>query len=203
METFHSSYRPTRPRETNRPTQIAGGVQFHHQSNLNDAATRAVNMTQSLRGVAELTGSPRHLALVEAALALCREIGAAHRDAVDTLNALRIADRPRFDRCRAGEEPWPDERPEGFEAICTCERRCLHHDTQAVGSSYHDCNCDAVCPRHHVPRVPGDRRPLLPLMQPDAMLPVELPTLAELGRCDHSACAHQAGRCRLYAKDWE
>ena len=146
-----------------RPTQIGGGIQLHHQTNLDDASRNSVNMVQSLRSVPELTGRPEHQALFDEALALCRRIGDVHRAAQASLRAVYDADPARFYRCREGAEPWPDEIAEGFVPVCTCDRRCLFHHTQARGSTDADCNCAVVCPRHAIPREPGDREPLQPL----------------------------------------
>jgi hypothetical protein len=146
-----------------RPTQIGGGIQYHHQHNLSGASRDAINTIQWLRGVAEITGDPQHQALLDEALALSQRIGAAHREALARLQGFYESDPARFYRCRKGLEPWPDEISEGFEPICTCDHRCLYHHTQAPGSTEADCNCVVVCPRHAIPREPGDRGPLRPL----------------------------------------
>ena len=143
-----------------RPTQMGGGIQYHHQHNLEGAARDTSNAVQWLRGVAELTGDPQHQALLDEALALCQKIGVAHREAQARLQSHYESDPMRFYRCRMGLEPWPDELSEGFQPVCTCEHRCLYHDTQATGSTEADCNCAVVCPQHAIPREPGDRQPL-------------------------------------------
>jgi hypothetical protein len=143
-----------------RATQMGGGIQHHHQYNLDGASRDAINMVQWLRGVAEITGAPQHKALLDEALVVSRKIGAAHRVALARLQGLYETDPQRFYRCRKGLEPWPDELAEGFEPICTCEHRCLYHVTKAAASTEADCNCAEVCPRHAIPRQPGDRTPL-------------------------------------------
>ncbi len=154
-----------------RQTQMAGGIQYHHQHSLEGASRDAINAVQWLRGVAEITGDPQHQALLDEALALSQKIGAAHRAARARLQGFYDSDPARFYRCRKGLEPWPDEATEAFEPICTCEHRCLYHHTQAVGSSEADCNCAMVCPRHAIPRVPGDRQPLRALPPGPGQLP--------------------------------
>jgi len=146
-----------------RHTQMGGGIQHHHQHNLDGASRDAINMCQWLRGVAEITGDPQHQALLEEALGLCQKIGVAHRVALAGLEGFYESDPVRFYRCRKGLEPWPDEVAEGFEPICTCEYRCLLHHTQAPMATEADCNCELVCPRHNIPREPLDRTPLRPL----------------------------------------
>jgi len=139
---------------------MGGGIQYHHQHNLDGASRDAINTVQWLRGVAEITTLPEHQALLDEALALSRAIGAAHREALARLQGLYESDPAQFYRCQRGLEPWPDETSEGFEPVCTCEHRCLYHHTQAAGSTEADCSCEEICPRHVIPREPGDRKPL-------------------------------------------
>jgi len=146
-----------------RPTQIGGGIQFHHSYNLDRAQLSAVDMVQWLKGVVELTGRPEHQELLDDALALCRRIGERHREAQARLAGHYDADPAHFYQSRMGVTPWPDEIAEGFEPICTCKNRCLVHDTEAPGSTENDCNCEAICPKCRIPREPGDRAPLLQL----------------------------------------
>jgi hypothetical protein len=146
-----------------RPTQIGGGIQYHHQHNLGGAHKDAVNAAQWLRGVVAVTGAPEHQALLREAVRLSRAIDAAHREAQASMAAQYVDDPARFYRCRKGLEAWPDERAEGFEPICSCEHRCLLHHTQAATATAADCNCHQVCPRHLIERMPGDRMPLLSL----------------------------------------
>jgi len=148
---------------TARPIQIGGGIQYHHRYNLDGASKDAMNAAQWLRGLMEVTGDPVHEALFADALALSHRIGAARNKAHAQLEALLADDRDRFDRCRNGLEPWPGERAEGFEPVCTCDRRCLFHGTHARSATPDDCNCAVVCPSHGTPRVPGDRLPVLAL----------------------------------------
>ena len=143
-----------------RPTQMGGGIQYHHRYNLDGASKDAMNAAQWLRGLMEITGSPEHEALFADALSLSHRIGAARNIAHAQLEALLREDRDRFDRCRAGVEPWPGELVEGFSPVCTCDRRCLVHVTQAPSATPDDCNCWVVCPSHGTPRVPGDRAPM-------------------------------------------
>jgi hypothetical protein len=143
-----------------RPTQIGGGIQYHHQHNLEGASHNAINMVQWLRGVAEITGDPEHRALLAEALALSHKIGDAHRAAGARLAAFYEANPARFYRCRKGLEPWPDEIAEGFEPICTCGNRCPFHQTHIPGATEAECTCSMACPRHVITREPGDRPPL-------------------------------------------
>jgi hypothetical protein len=146
-----------------RPTQIGGGIQYHHQYNLDGASRAAIDTVQWLRGLAEVTGNPQHRSLLDEALAFSQKIGVAHREALVSLQALYEANPTRFYRCRKGYEPWPDEMAEGFEPICTCANRCLYHHTQVPGSTDADCNCAVLCPRHVITREPDDRAPISPL----------------------------------------
>ena len=146
-----------------RPTQMGGGIQYHHRYNLDGASKDAMNATQWLRGLMEVTGNDEHRALFDDALALSHRIGAARNKAHAQLEALFAADRDKFDRCRSGKEPWPGELVEGFQPVCTCDRRCLYHTTKAPAATPDDCNCTVVCPSHGTPREPNDRPPLLAL----------------------------------------
>ena len=155
-----------------RPTQIGGGVQYHHRYNLDGASKDAMNAVQWLRGLIEVTDDPEHQALFDAALALSHRVGAARNKAHAQLEALLAEDRDRFDRCRAGLEPWPGERVEGFQSVCTCDRRCLYHVTQAPAATPDDCNCAVVCPSHGTPRTAGDRAPVASLPLGPGQLPL-------------------------------
>ena len=43
-----------------RPTQMGGGIQHHHRYNLDGASKDAMNATQWLRGLMEVTGNDEH-----------------------------------------------------------------------------------------------------------------------------------------------
>jgi hypothetical protein len=146
-----------------RPMQFGGGIQYHHQTPLVHASDHAVNMVQSLKTVALLTGAPEDIVLRDDAEALCTRIAEAIRLTQEGLVHLWQSDPQRFLRCRGGLEPWPGEIAEGFVPICTCDRRCLFHVTGAPWASEADCNCADVCPRHQIPRVEGDREAVLTL----------------------------------------
>ena len=173
-----------------RPTQMGGGIQYHHRYNLDGASKDAMNAVQWLRGLIEVTGDHEHQAIFETALALSHRIGAARNKAHAQLEALLIEDRDRFDRCRAGKEPWPGELVEGFEPVCTCERRCLFHVTRAPTATPDDCNCSVVCPSHGTPRYPGDRQAVLPLPPGPGQQRPTCDWESEIGQCtlgpDHS-----------------
>lgn len=150
-----------------RPTQIGGGIQYHHSHNLDCASVTAINTERWLAGVITVTDRPEHRELAERALALARDIGDATRAAQTRRAAFYAGDPQRFYAALHGEIPWPDEIAEGFEPICTCDRRCLYHVTAAPSATEADCNCGAVCPRHLIERMPGDRpEPITPLPAP-------------------------------------
>lgn len=184
-----------------RPTQIGGNIQVHYRYNLNGATVDAGNAVQWLAGLVDVTGRPEHQALLDELRAVHQKIIVARDVAQAAFDELLKTDREKFDRCRFGFEPWPGEIVEGFEPICTCERRCLFHVTQAPTATEADCNCELVCPRHLIPREPGDRTPILSLSKPDELLPISLPTVAELSSFDHSSCKHQENICLLYQSD--
>ena len=142
-----------------RPTQFGGGVQSHHVRNLDGAQLGLVDAVQWLKGAVEVSGREDIAGLLDEAQDLCQRIGVAHRAARERWLDLHNDDSERFYRCNAGFEPWPDERPEGFVPVCTCDRACLYHHTDAANSTLElDCNCAEVCPRHLIPREPGDRK---------------------------------------------
>lgn len=119
------------------------GIQVHHSVFLDDALRGAANACAGLDSAIVRTGDNELIELLWRLRDLTRALG----DARDGSRA-RLLSMPKDQviRCREGEEPWPDELPEGFVPRCTCYDRCLTHDT-GVGRE-EDCNCGKVCPAH-------------------------------------------------------
>lgn len=119
------------------------GIQVHHSVFLDDALRGAANACAGLDSAIVRTGDNDLIELLWRLRSLTMELGDARDRARDRLRALPS---DQVVRCREGEEPWPDELPEGFVPRCTCYDRCLTHDT-GVGRD-EDCNCGKVCPAH-------------------------------------------------------
>jgi hypothetical protein len=119
------------------------GIQVHHSVFLDDALRGAANACAGLDSAILRTGDNELIDLLWRLRGLTRELGDA-RDR--SRGRLRGWDADQVARCREGEEPWPDELPEGFVPRCTCYDRCLTHDT-GVGRE-EDCNCGKPCPEH-------------------------------------------------------
>jgi hypothetical protein len=121
------------------------GIQVHHSVNLDDASRFGVNMLTALQAAHTKTGSEETRRLLDVLGPLVREIGVA-RTAAGMRLQMHQRD-PDFKRYVDGELPWPDELAEGFVPRCTCNDRCLFHDT-GRGTLEDDCNCDRVCGQH-------------------------------------------------------
>jgi hypothetical protein len=119
------------------------GIQVHHSVFLDDALRGAANACAGLDSAIVRTGDNDLIELLWRLRGLTKELGHA-RD--ESRGRLRSLPKDQVVRCRDGEEPWPDELPEGFTPRCTCYDRCLTHDT-GIGRDQ-DCNCDKVCPAH-------------------------------------------------------
>jgi hypothetical protein len=119
------------------------GIQVHHSVFLDDALRGASNACAGLDSAIIRTGDNDLIELLWHLRGLARELSAARDRARGRLHSLP---KDQVIRCRDGEEPWPDELPEGFVPRCTCYDRCLTHDT-GVGRD-EDCNCGKVCPAH-------------------------------------------------------
>ena len=117
------------------------GFQVHHSANLDDASRFGVNMLTALEGALKRTGD----AEIEQLLEELRQIGVA-RTAAGLRLQMHQRD-PDFKRYVDGDMPGPDELEEGFVARCTCDDRCLYHDT-GRGTIEDDCNCGRVCGQH-------------------------------------------------------
>jgi hypothetical protein len=120
------------------------GIQVHHSVNLDDASRFGVNMLTALEGVLGRTDDPEIRELLEECRPLVRQIGVA-RTAAQMRLQMHQRD-PDFKRYVDGELPWPDELAEGFVPRCSCNDRCLFHDTKR--GTLDDCNCDRVCGQH-------------------------------------------------------
>jgi len=121
------------------------GIQVHHSVNLDDASRFGVNMLTALQAAHVKTGSEETRRLLDVLAPLVREIGVA-RTAAGMRLQMHQRD-PDFKRYVEGELPWPDELAEGFVPRCTCNDRCLFHDT-GRGTLEENCNCDRVCGQH-------------------------------------------------------
>jgi hypothetical protein len=119
------------------------GVQVHHSTKLRNASAYGANLGTALRSTYWMTDDPRYLALADQAAALSREVGKLQREAQERLHEFQSL--PDFSAMVAGDQPWPDETVEGFEARCRCQDRCLVHDS---GVADGDCNCDETCRAH-------------------------------------------------------
>jgi hypothetical protein len=119
------------------------GIQVHHSVFLEDALRGAANASAGLDSAIIRTGDHELIDLLWRLRQITREVSDARDRARARLQALP---EDQVIRCRDGEEPWPDELPEGFVPRCTCYDRCLTHDT-GVGRD-EDCNCGKVCPAH-------------------------------------------------------
>ena len=123
--------------------RIIIGIQVHHSVFLDDALRGAANACAGLDSAIVRTGDNDLIELHWRLRGLARELSEA-RDR--SRGRLRSLPTDQVIRCREGEEPWPDELPEGFAPRCTCYDHCLTHDT-GVGRD-EDCNCGKVCPAH-------------------------------------------------------
>jgi hypothetical protein len=121
------------------------GIQTHHSVNLDDASRFGVNMLTALEATLTRTGDPEVQRLLDELGPLVRQIGVA-RSAAGLRLQMHQRD-PDFKRYVDGELPWPDELEEGFVPRCTCDDRCLYHDT-GRGTLDDDCNCDRICGQH-------------------------------------------------------
>jgi hypothetical protein len=119
------------------------GINIHHSVFLDDALRGAANASAGLDSAIVRTGDNDLIELLWRLRGLTKELADA-RDR--SRRRLRSLPADQVIRCREGEEPWPDELPEGFVPRCTCYDRCLVHDT-GVGRD-EDCNCAKVCPAH-------------------------------------------------------
>lgn len=119
------------------------GIQVHHSVFLDDALRGASNACAGLDSAIVRTGDNDLIQLLWHLRGLARELSDARDHARGRLLSLP---KDQVIRCRDGEEPWPDELPEGFVPRCTCYDRCLTHDT-GVGRD-EDCNCEKACPAH-------------------------------------------------------
>jgi hypothetical protein len=121
------------------------GIQVHHSVNLDDASRFAANMLTALEAAYTRSGSEETGRLIRALAPLVREIG-VERTAAGMRLQMHQRD-PNFKRYVDGDEPWPDERVEGFIPRCRCHDRCLFHDF-GRGSLEQDCSCDEWCRQH-------------------------------------------------------
>jgi hypothetical protein len=119
------------------------GIQVHHSVFLDDALRGAANACAGLDSAIVRTGDNDLIEFLWRLRGLTRELSEARDRSRGRLLSLP---KDQVIRCREGEEPWPDELPEGFVPRCTCYDRCLTHDT-GVGRD-EDCNCGKVCPAH-------------------------------------------------------
>jgi hypothetical protein len=123
------------------------GIQLHHSTFLDDAGRGGANLVAGLTNALGRTGSAEYEALLTEARMLIVRVAQAQVDAANRLRELGEHDPVQFARCRDGDAPWPDERPEGFVARCRCDDRCLVHD-HGRGEPERDCNCDIPCAVH-------------------------------------------------------
>jgi hypothetical protein len=120
------------------------GVQVHHSTKARDASMYGANMATALGSVFEMTDDPRWQVLADQAVALVRQVSSLSREANERLHEYQSL--PNFEAMVAGDEPWPDETVEGFEARCRCADRCMFHDNARGNEA--DCNCDQRCRAH-------------------------------------------------------
>lgn len=123
------------------------GFQLHHYTYLDDAVRGLVNASSGLSAAAKKTVDPEYLVLLDELAGLQARVAEARDAAHRRMIALHRADPGRFQRCRDGEEPWPDEADARFVARCSCQDRCLRHD-YGVDEEAARCNCATPCPRH-------------------------------------------------------
>jgi hypothetical protein len=116
------------------------GVQVHHSTKARDAA----NMATALGSVFEMTDDARWQVLADQAKALMRQVSSLSREARERLHEYQSL--PNFGAMVAGDEPWPDETVDGFQARCRCDDRCMLHDNGRGTEA--DCSCDQYCRAH-------------------------------------------------------
>src|SRR5688500_14634712 len=120
------------------------GIQVHHSVFLEDALRGAANACAGLDSAILRTGDNDLIELLWRLRGLTRELGDA-RDR--SRGRLRSLPKEKVTRCREGEEPWPDELPEGFVPRCTCYDRCQIHGGGRSEDEGWVCNCQP-CPAH-------------------------------------------------------
>jgi hypothetical protein len=123
------------------------GFQLHHYTYLDDAVRGLVNASAGLTAATKKTMDPDYLVLIDEVEALSARVSDLRGAARERMMELHRADPARVQRCRDGEEPWPDENEIGFVARCSCRDRCLRHDLD-VDEEAVVCNCGQVCPQH-------------------------------------------------------
>ncbi|HYN50890.1 MAG TPA: hypothetical protein VES62_08180 [Thermoleophilaceae bacterium] len=87
------------------------GIQVHHSVFLDDALRGAANACAGLDSAIVRTGDNDLIELLWRLRGLTRELSEA-RDR--SRGRLLSPPKDQVIRCREGEEPWPDELPEGF-----------------------------------------------------------------------------------------
>lgn len=123
------------------------GFQLHHSTYLEDALRGLANASAGLNAAAKKTLDPEYLLLLDELASLQGRVTEARNAAHGRMMALHRSDPGRFQRCRDGEEPWPDEVEARFVARCSCQDQCLRHD-HGVDEPEVVCACGVPCPRH-------------------------------------------------------
>ena len=123
------------------------GFQLHHSIYLDDAVRGLANASAGLTAATKRTLDPEYILLLDAVEELQARVGDARDAARGRMMDLHRADPGSFQRCRDGEEPWPDENDIMFVARCSCNDRCLRHDL-GVDEEAVVCNCSKQCAQH-------------------------------------------------------
>jgi len=87
------------------------GIQVHHSVFLDDALRGAANACAGLDSAIVRTGNNDLIELLWRLRGLARELSEVRDRSRGRLLSLP---KEQVIRCREGEEPWPDELPEGF-----------------------------------------------------------------------------------------
>jgi hypothetical protein len=120
------------------------GVQVHHSTKARDASMYGANMATALGSVFAMTDDARWQVLADQAKALIRQVSSLSLEATERLHEYQSL--PNFEAMVAGDEPWPDETVDGFQARCRCDDRCMLHDNGRGTEA--DCSCDQYCRAH-------------------------------------------------------